>query len=154
MKNILNIFHLRFAFVLPILYSVLLGMNACSPPKIEGYYGAEFPLGSTLSVTQMLEHMQELDTLTVQVEGVVSKVCQSRGCWLIMQSDNQTPIYFNVQDEAFVLPPGILGKTVVAQGVAMSVEAQKERELAEGADPDELGWIQNVAMEATGFFVK
>lgn len=52
----------------------------------------------------------------VRVEGVVSKVCEHRGCWVEIAQDG-TSLRVKVEDGAIVFPREIMGKRIAAEGV-------------------------------------
>lgn len=53
---------------------------------------------------------------TVRVEGVASKVCEHRGCWVEIAQDG-TAMRVKVDDGVIVFPRDVMGKRIAAEGV-------------------------------------
>lgn len=53
-----------------------------------------------------------------KVQGKVVEVCQAMGCWAKLQKDDGSTIMIKVKDHQFAMPKDIVGKVVVAEGVA------------------------------------
>lgn len=53
---------------------------------------------------------------TVRVEGVASKVCEHRGCWVEIAQDGSA-MRVKVDDGVIVFPRDVMGKRIAAEGV-------------------------------------
>jgi hypothetical protein len=70
----------------------------------------------------------------VRVEGVVSKVCEHRGCWVEIAQDG-TAMRVKVEDGAIVFPREIMGKRIAAEGVFAKHVVPARAEAAKGDHP-------------------
>ncbi len=53
-----------------------------------------------------------------QVKGKVVEVCKAMGCWAKLERADGSTVMIKVKDHEFAMPLDIVGKTVVAEGVA------------------------------------
>lgn len=140
------------------MFACILVMASCGQNKkaeaTDGVYGEDFSYVNLLTPEQLLIEMDGNDSLDVMVTGVISGVCKHEGCWITLTTKDGDDIYINTKDKAYSLPTSVLGKTAIINGTALSVEVQKAIEIASGTDPDELDWIDNVSVEATGIIVE
>ncbi|MCP2038582.1 DUF4920 domain-containing protein [Chryseobacterium sp. HSC-36S06] len=85
--------------------------NAISPKKLE----------KKLKSSKKLEN--------VAVKGKVTEVCDKKGCWLTVETDNNEKFFVKMKDYAFFVPTALKGKTVILEGNAetkvISVDEQK-----------------------------
>lgn len=65
----------------------------------------------------------------VAVKGTVTDVCQKKGCWLTIKTDDNSEFFVKMKDYAFFVPTALKGKNVVMDGTAevktISVDEQK-----------------------------
>lgn len=65
----------------------------------------------------------------VAVKGKVTDVCDKKGCWLTIQTEDNSQFFVKMKDYAFFVPTALKGKTVVLDGTAerkvTSVDEQK-----------------------------
>lgn len=65
----------------------------------------------------------------VAVKGTVTDVCQKKGCWLTIKTEDNSEFFVKMKDYAFFVPTALKGKNVVMDGTAevktMSVDEQK-----------------------------
>lgn len=88
-------------------------VNKASKTKI---YGAEPSMTSVtpISIDQALQ--KENLGKTIRMTAYVVKVCQKKGCWMIVQSaKNSARITF--KDYAFFVPKNCIGKKVIVEGI-------------------------------------
>jgi len=141
-----------------MLIGTCLFASSCGTKQIkesaDGVYGEAFESNNIQSVDEMLIDMEGNDSLEVVVKGVISSVCKHEGCWITLKTKSGEEIYVNTKDKAFSLPTSVLGKIATAKGMAYSVDAQIAYEIASGSDKDDLDWIDNVSIEATGIIVE
>lgn len=97
-----------------------------TPGKV---YGAGVSLDSVVAVKALLEQPDRYVGKTVRVDGVVSAVCQSMGCWLeISDPAIGRGIRFKVQDGVIVFPKDAAGRKASAQGVFEQIATSPVRE--------------------------
>ena len=65
----------------------------------------------------------------VSVKGKVTEVCDKKGCWLTLQTENNDKFFVKMKDYAFFVPTALVGKNVILEGIAetkiISVDEQK-----------------------------
>ena len=65
----------------------------------------------------------------VAIKGTVTEVCEKKGCWLKIKTDNNSEFFVKMQDYGFFVPTALKGKNVVMDGTAevktISVDEQK-----------------------------
>lgn len=65
----------------------------------------------------------------VAVKGKVTDVCEKKGCWLTVETENNEKFFVKMKDYAFFVPTALVGKNVVLEGNAetkvISVDEQK-----------------------------
>ena len=59
---------------------------------------------------------------TVAVKGKVTDVCDKKGCWLTVETDDNEKFFVKMKDYAFFVPTALKGKKVVLEGKAESRE--------------------------------
>jgi hypothetical protein len=106
----------RIIFSISIL---LFGVNfalAQAPSSNEWTtYGKKMTAKKTVAVNEALKEIPK-DGKTVAVEGVISEVCQTKGCWLIM-TDGKQQLRVQFEGYSFFVPWEAKGKKIKAQGV-------------------------------------
>lgn len=118
---------------------------ACSPKTVERIEGKHF--GETISEKGAISYdklLAEMDKKggveNVKVEGKVEAVCQNKGCWMTIVSDNDDEVMFvKFKDYGFFMPLDLSGKTVVMRGNAFIEETSVDelKHLAEDAGKSE-----------------
>ena len=54
----------------------------------------------------------------IAVKGEVIDVCEKKGCWLTIKTDNNEQFFVKMKDYAFFVPTALKGKQVVMEGKA------------------------------------
>lgn len=98
---------------------------ACSPKTVEKIEGKHF--GETISAKGAISYDKLLAKLekdggaeNIKVEGKVESVCQKKGCWMTIVSDDaeKDVMFVKFKDYGFFMPLDLSGKTVVMRGNA------------------------------------
>ncbi|MGZ5189168.1 MAG: DUF4920 domain-containing protein, partial [Kaistella sp.] len=65
----------------------------------------------------------------VAVKGKVTDVCDKKGCWLTVETENNEKFFVKMKDYAFFVPTALKGKNVILEGNAetkvITVDEQK-----------------------------
>ena len=65
----------------------------------------------------------------VAVKGKVTDVCEKKGCWLTIETEDNDTFFVKMKDYAFFVPTALKGKNVILEGSAeaktISVDEQK-----------------------------
>ena len=82
---------------------------------------------STATLNKKLKKAKKLEN--VAVTGKVTDVCDKKGCWMTVKTDNNEKFFVKMKDYAFFVPTALKGKNVVLEGAAetkvISVDEQK-----------------------------
>lgn len=81
-------------------------------------FGKGVALPDTVKVSDLMADPDAYVGKTIAVTGTAVGVCEHRGCWVNLASDQEgQTVRVKVKDGEIVFPPEILGDTVTAQGV-------------------------------------
>lgn len=82
---------------------------------------------STTKLDKKLKKSKKLEN--VAVIGKVTDVCDKKGCWLTLETENNEKFHVKMKDYGFFVPTALKGKNVVLEGTAetkiISVDEQK-----------------------------
>ncbi|MCK9481569.1 MAG: DUF4920 domain-containing protein [Bacteroidia bacterium] len=145
---------IRKTLVNVLLVGIVVAIASCGGTTKGGTYGESFTPANPISIDEVLQQMNGKESMEVEVKGSISAVCKHSGCWITFTTKDGEQIYINTINESFSLPQDVVGKTAIAKGKALSVEKQKEIEIANGEDAEDLDWIDNISIEATGIIVE
>ena len=133
------------------LFLALCLFGCKSEPKIEyqanddvlSNHGEDFKMSSILSYDDLLSKMASADSLETIVEGKVESVCQAKGCWMNIESDNSDQkMFVKFKDYGFFMPLDLKGGKVVMKGKAFrevtSVDELRHYAEDEGLSKDEI----------------
>lgn len=96
-------------------------------------YGAQVSAKSqksAMSIATLNKKLKKAKKLeNVAVTGKVTDVCDKKGCWMTVETDNNEKFFVKMKDYAFFVPTALKGKNVVLEGAAetkvISVDEQK-----------------------------
>lgn len=108
------------------------------PAATYATYGEALTPDGAVPVQAVVAERAQFVDRSVKIEGVVSEVCQAKGCWLTLQAEGDN-IRINVpRDEenayVFTVPKDISGRRVVVEG--MLTEATLSAETQHHYDED------------------
>jgi len=158
-----------------MLKSLLLGfcaaavMTACAQNPNSKNVGDGKHFGTTVTndnavpYDAVMAKMATTDSLAMKVTGKVKEVCQKKGCWMTLVSDQPgyPEMRVTFKDYAFFMPKDLSGKHVVVEGFARveTTSVDVLRHYAEDAkkSPEEIAKItepkREVAFEAAGVLI-
>jgi hypothetical protein len=95
-------------------------------------YGKALTGSDTVEIGELLANPDQYMGKTVRIEGVVTGVCEKRGCWISLgsKSEDFQEIRFKVDDGVIVFPMEAMGKTAIAEGTLVKVEMTLEQTVA------------------------
>jgi hypothetical protein len=128
-------------------------------------FGDEITDTDPLSAAQMTEVYNNLkagDTIHTKVIAKVEEVCQSKGCWMRLNLDDDKEIMVKFKDYGFFMPKNIAGMEVIVNGKAfvneMSVEELRHYAEDAGKATEEIAAItepkRTYSFEADGVLIK
>lgn len=119
----------------------------------KGYYGEKITAAGAVSGPELLEQMQESDSLYTKVKAKIVASCQNTGCWMDLDLGNGEVMKVTFKDYGFFIPLESKGKTAVAEGIAkkeiIPVEMLKHYAEDEGKSQEEIDAITEPEMSYT-----
>lgn len=126
------------------------------------YFGAEIDESNVVSVEDAIKVLNTQDTADIKIEGTISSVCQSKGCWMTLTNENvEEPVFIKFKDYAFFVPKNSAGKKAILEGKFYSKETPVDelRHYAEdkGESAEEIAKItepkKELSMMASGVMI-
>ena len=131
---------------------------AASEPEpvavVDGHpvYGEQMPAGDPTAIGQVLADVEQYAGKPQKFSGRVTKVCQKKGCWMVIADGEQSARVMFGEDDFFI-PKDTSGNAVVYGTLTartMSEGMAKDLAKDEGKDPDAIkGEVQEVQIVAT-----
>ncbi|KYG85394.1 hypothetical protein AWW67_15505 [Roseivirga seohaensis] len=154
-----------------ILLLIALFVFSCAGKKEEvkwdesivvGYYGEKINNENIISVEDMMNQLNESDSIMVKVEGEITSTCAMKGCWmnLVLPSGEEMRVTF--KDYAFFVPKeGMEGNRAIIEGkvkrVMTDVATLKHYAEDAGKSVEEIAAItedkNELAFEASGVII-
>jgi hypothetical protein len=97
-------------------------LAACGSNNTDNkHFGATITADNALSYDELIGKMAAVDSMPAKVTGKVAEVCQKKGCWMTIVSDDPSKPEMRVtfKDYAFFMPKDLAGKRVVCDGYAI-----------------------------------
>lgn len=128
-------------------------------------FGATFEVDAKIYSTQDLlaayQDLLENDTLQVIIKSTISEVCQTKGCWMTFETDDDE-VFIKFKDYEFFVPLNAHGSEAVVKGKAYkkvtSVEALRHYAEDAGKSEEEILAINEPeivnAFMADGVYIK
>ncbi|WP_433815205.1 DUF4920 domain-containing protein [Flavobacterium johnsoniae] len=117
-----------YAFMLFISFSTLSfsqeSVEKPAPPAgnalIGDYYGTDVSgdvVNKAISVKKLESELKSTKKAEgVAVKGEVTNVCEKRGCWITLKTEDGSSFFVKMKDYAFFVPTALKGKNVVLEG--------------------------------------
>lgn len=81
-------------------------------------YGEGVSLAQSVAISEILDNVDAYAGERVRVEGLITAVCEHRGCWIDLAGDREfETLRVKVEDGVIVFPMEVRGKYAVAEGV-------------------------------------
>lgn len=127
------------------------------------HFGETITADDAINFDDLMPKMAETDSLAIKITGKVNEVCQKKGCWMTLVSDDPEIPEMRVtfKDYAFFMPKDLSGKHVVIDGFAFvdvtSVADLQHYAEDAGKSKEEIAAItepkREVAFEAAGVLI-
>lgn len=83
------------------------------------HFGEKISADGALAFDELVSKMEGSDSMLVKVRGKVEDVCQAKGCWMNIVSDNtDAKMFVKFKDYGFFMPKDIAGEEVIMEGYA------------------------------------
>jgi hypothetical protein len=124
-------------------------------------YGKKITKKGAIKFVKLQDAMKTKTEWDGKVKGVITSVCEKKGCWMKMKSTDGNDMMVRFKNYAFFMPMDIVGKTVVADGKAIievtSVEDLQHYAEDAGKSKEEIAKItepkKEITFEAEGILV-
>ena len=138
------------------IFIICVGMFSCKNANTETaeakedgiHFGETIDTTGAISFESLLSQMASADSIETKVNGTVSAVCQTKGCWMDLvsaQDTTKTEMFVQFKDYGFFMPKDLAGKNVTLQGKAYrevtSVDDLKHFAEDEGLSAEEIAKI-------------
>jgi len=101
-------------------------------------YGDGVTIAEATPITTLLSKPEGFVGQKVRVEGVITGVCEKRGCWMqLTDPDSGQGVRIKVEDGVIVIPYESMGHRAAAQGVFEAVKLTPEQVAARAATAKE-----------------
>ena len=116
-----------------------------------------------ISGQQLIDILSKNDSVQVKVEAVINSICQTKGCWMYVDLNEETEMLVRFKDYGFFVPIDASGNTAIIEGMAkvdtLSVEWLKHLKEDANAPQEEIDAITEPQImysmaEATGVIIK
>jgi len=122
---------MKTALTIPVLLLTAAALTT-AVAGVEGeVYGAPLTGTETVPIADLLDNPDVWVGKNVRIEGLVTNVCERRGCWMSLASTDEDfkEIRVKVDDGVIVFPMTAKGHHAIAEGVFMKVEMTMEQTL-------------------------
>lgn len=91
-----------------------------APKKLDegkfDHFGAGITEGAATPIADALKAPEQFTGKTVRLEAPITGVCQTKGCWMQLGSQQPT-VFVKFKDYAFFVPKDASGRTAIVEGV-------------------------------------
>lgn len=142
----------KFCYLLLIVF----GLAACGAPEVKEtavdedgnkYFGEKIEADGAISMSQLKDKMATTDSVKVKLTGTIESVCQKKGCWMniVSEETGDDGIFVKFKDYGFFMPLDATGKNVIMDGYAFKevtpVDELRHYAEDEGASEEEIAAI-------------
>ncbi len=121
-------------------------------------YGEPIQAESAVDISSVVDEFEMDVEKQYIISGTLVSVCQSKGCWTTLATDDGRVIKMTFADYGFFLPTDAAGSEIIAEGVGFkkisTIDEQRHHLEDAGAGPEEIAAITQekveYAFEATG----
>jgi hypothetical protein len=97
-------------------------------------YGEGVTLDDVVAIDALVANPDDYVGKKVRVDGVITGVCQKRGCWMqLTDPESGNGVRIKVEDGAIVFPPTAMGREATAEGVFEAIKLTPEQTAARTA---------------------
>ena len=131
--------------------------------KSQKYGDENITEDGAISGEDLISILELKDSAQVKVQGIISAVCQKKGCWMYIDLDPNNQMLVKFLDYGFFVPLDASGKTAIVEGMAkidtLTVAWLKHQAEDANASKEEIDAINKIEIaysieEATGVILK
>ncbi|PCI97110.1 MAG: DUF4920 domain-containing protein [Flavobacteriales bacterium] len=128
----------------------------------ETMHGEEITDDGALTTVEFLDKFDSNGSSELKLTAYATEVCAKKGCWMVLELDNEQTMRVTFKDYGFFVPKDAAGKLVTVKGIAKmdTTDVATLQHYAEDANAsqEEIDAITepeyNYAFEATGVIIK
>lgn len=147
-------FSFPFGLILMLLFTFGCGQNV---DKWDSF-GQEVSVEEVPNTAVFLKELPLSDSVQVKFVGEIQEVCQAKGCWMILKSENGDRIRVTFKDYGFFVPKDAANRQVIIEGVASVGELDEAtaRHYAddEGRAYDPATDLREISIVASGVLIE
>ena len=125
-------------------------------------HGADISEDNAVEMAKFEDLFTGKDSLEIKLVGTIEDVCQTKGCWMTVEMEDNTTMMVRFKDYEFFVPKDAQGKTAIVDGIArvetISVADQKHYLEDNNATQEEIDAITEpeitYSFEASGVIIK
>jgi len=109
------------------------------PSNNTTHFGKQLKIDDAISMKEFAELLSKGDSVKAKIKTVAEDVCQKKGCWMKVKTDDGGLMRVTFKDYGFFVPKDIHGKKVVLEGIAVrdTVSVEELRHFAEDGGESE-----------------
>jgi len=112
-------------FILVLLLAVTVSLVNAQPPEgnanIGDHYGAQITADHSVQLSEVPNLLGAKESVNLKVAARVIDVCPKKGCWMLLETADQSKVFVKMKDYGFFVPMNLIGKNVVIDGEAKSI---------------------------------
>lgn len=112
--------------LLSFSFLIAMAQPPAGPVKKGDHYGAKVKAKKAMTVGELKTALNSQDEVNTKVIGKVVDVCDKKGCWLTLQTPDNSKVFVKMKDYGFFVPTELKGHTVVMAGNAKMKETSVE----------------------------
>lgn len=113
------------SFMLVLLFIVTATLVKAQPPEgaanVGDNYGAAVTENETVKLSEVPNLLNGKESANLKVSAKVIDVCPKKGCWMLLETADQSKVFVKMKDYAFFVPLNVIGKNVVIDGEAKTI---------------------------------
>lgn len=120
-------------------------VTSAADDQQNGHYGDKIDQANLITGNELVDLLQEEDSVWVSLKSKIVTNCQSSGCWMDLDLGNNKTVKVTFKDYAFFIPIDSEGKKATIEGFAkkeiISVDLLKHYAEDEGKSQEEIDAI-------------
>lgn len=141
-----------------LLFAVVFFSSCENPREKWDQFGAEIALNQDVSTSTMIASLKDADSVDVQFVGEIDQVCQMKGCWMTLKTEDGSSLRVTFKDYGFFVPKDAAGKKVIVSGKAsiQQLDEATARHYAEdaGKEYDSTAVSKEISIVANGVLIE
>lgn len=125
-------------------------------------FGEAIDAQNAVEISQVVDEFVMEEEKNFKISGTLVSVCQSKGCWTTLTTEDGRMVKITFADYGFFLPTDAAGREIIAEGVGFkkvtTVDEQRHHLEDAGASAEEIAAVTEekveYAFEATGVILK